>query len=69
MPTPAAFDTVFASHTFGRHHVSPPLYQSIQQGQTLPAGQMGGDTYHSQQPYDQSLSQDLDHLVRSVGEW
>lgn len=69
MPTPAAFDTVLASHTFGRHHVSPPLYQSLQQGQTQPAGQMGSDTYQSQQLQDFGLPQDFDHLVRSVGEW
>ncbi|MBQ0133433.1 MAG: hypothetical protein KBT18_15010 [Comamonas sp.] len=49
--------------------MSPPLYQSLQQGQTQPAGQMGSDTYQSQQLQDFGLPQDFDHLVRSVGEW
>ena len=70
MPIPHTFDNLFASHTFGRHHHEPaPLPRTIQQGETLSAGQMGGGVCQTLQQYAGSLPQDFDHLVRSIGEW
>lgn len=70
MPTPPATHALTASHTFGRFHAEPPpMPRTIQQGQPMDVVQMGGNTQQADQIQAGSLPFDLDHLVRSVGEW
>lgn len=60
-----------ASHTFGRSHVQPPpLPRTLQQGQVVQAQQMGDMVPTPPQVYaSQPMPGDLDHIVRSIGEW
>ena len=71
MSTQPNLFTALARHTFGREHLQhPPLPQTLQQGQFVQAQQMGQWVAHTPQTYaSQPMPADLDHIVRSVGEW
>lgn len=70
MSTPPATHSLLSGHTFGRHHTQPqPLPVPLQQGQASNVAQMGGDAPQAVQAQAAPTPCDLDHLVRSIGEW
>lgn len=58
-----------SEHTFGRDHLHPPpLKGELQMNSSACAlPQMGGANESMQQ--NNSLPDDFDHLIRSIGEW
>lgn len=66
-----AFKGLFASHTFGRNHNQPPPLSNCMQTDHLEEGSSGASAAASDlaMSAQAGVSQDLDHLVRSVGEW
>ncbi|EXU80123.1 hypothetical protein AX13_01735 [Comamonas aquatica DA1877] len=70
MSTPPATHSLLSGHTFGRHHTQPPpLPVPLQQGQASNLAQMAGDAPPAVQAQAGHTPCDLDHLVRSIGEW
>jgi hypothetical protein len=70
MSTPPDTHSLLSGHTFGRHHAHPqPLPAALQQGQSLGVAQMEGAAPPALQAQAGALPCDLDHLVRSIGEW
>ena len=71
MPMQSMPHDFFANHTFGRNHIQHPVQTAdIQPGQPVEIAQMGGAVQASSQMYaGYGVNEDLDHLVRSVGEW
>lgn len=70
MPTLPASHSSLSEHTFGRDHMSPPpLPSSIKQLPVLEASPVGDALSVTKPAHAAGLVHDLDHIVRSVGEW
>lgn len=71
MSTPPATHSLLSGHTFGRDHAQPqPLSVPLQQGQVFSNPvQMGSPAPSVVQAQTGPVPCDLDHLVRSIGEW
>ena len=70
MPQLSSTPNLLSFHTFGRDHLEPPAMPAhVQVGQSIHVDQMGAAGATTLQMQAGALPQDLDAIVRSIGEW